>query len=101
MHDKDRFPQLVTFEHFSDNSHNTTNNRLFKIRLLLDELLGNFQQIYITESDVVFDESLITFRGRLIFKHYIPDKSNEHASKLYEPCSPNSYTCNIQVYVEK
>ena len=73
----------------------------FKVRSLMDEVLGKFHQQYESESAADFDESLFPLRGRLNFKQYIPVMSNDYACKLYRLCSPDSYTWNIQVNVFK
>ena len=71
----------------SDKSLNTDNSRLFNVRPSLDELLGKFQQLYTLKSNVVIDESPITFRDRHIFSYYIPVKSHKYGCKLYKLCS--------------
>ena len=98
---RDRFQLLLKFLHFSDNSLNINNDRLFKVRPLLDAFVQKFQELYTPGSAVVIDEFLIPFRGCLNFKQYIPGKSHKYGCKLYKLCSPNSYTWNIQVYVGK
>jgi hypothetical protein len=50
---------------------------------------------------VVIDESMVPFRGRLLFKQYIPGKRHKYGVKLYKLCLPGKYTYALEIYLGK
>ncbi|XP_064090806.1 piggyBac transposable element-derived protein 4-like [Macrobrachium nipponense] len=57
-----------------------------------------YQSIYKSGSDVIIDESMVPFRGRVIFRQYIPGKSHKYGCKLFKLCTPDGYTLNMELY---
>lgn len=47
------------------------------------------------------DESLIPFRGRVIFRQYNKSKQHKYGIKLFKLCSNPGYTVKVQVYAGK
>jgi len=47
------------------------------------------------------DESLIPFRGRIIFKQYIKQKQHKYGIKIFKLCSAPGYTITFQIYCGK
>ncbi|XP_047370497.1 piggyBac transposable element-derived protein 4-like [Vespa velutina] len=45
--------------------------RLFKIQPVIDTLETNYQKYYNPSEDICIDESLVPFRGRIIFRQYL------------------------------
>ena len=75
---RERFESLLKFWHFSNNNDKNSNqDRLFKLKPLLDLLKERFSSVYIPGSIISIDESMIPWRGRLLFKQYIPWKSTQ------------------------
>ena len=64
-----------------------TGDRLAKIQPLLDVLEQNFKELFCPGEDIVIDETLIPWRGRLIFRQYIPNKAHRYGIKLFKLCS--------------
>ena len=95
---RDRFQLLLKRVHLNDNQQVGQQNKLQKIQPLLNKLCENFRSVYTLGSVLVIDESLIPFRGRVIFRQYIPVKSHKYGIKLYKLCTPSSYTWNLFVY---
>ena len=96
---RDRFQVLSRFLHFQDNKDPSAQaDRLDKIKPVIDSLLEMFQKAYTPGSKLVVDEYLIPFRGRLMFRQYIPSKSHKYGIKLYKLCTPDSYTWDFNVY---
>ena len=89
---RDRFSLLLRHFHFNDNTFLDKSNRLYKIEPLVKMLNENFQLTYSPGADLIVDESLIPFRGRVLFRQYIPNKTHKYGVKLYKLCSPNAYT---------
>ena len=98
---RNRFFLLLKMLHFNDNENFEQDQRLYKIQPLLDMLTKSFKSVYSPGEKLVVDESLITFRGRLLFRQYIPGMSHKYGIKLYKICTPNGYTWNLQVYSGK
>lgn len=82
---RDRYFEIQRYLHFCDNE-NSLPNKLFKIETILNKLKENFQnQVYPFEN-LVIDESMVLFKGRLSFKHYIKTKKHRFGIKLYVLC---------------
>ncbi|KAJ8959751.1 hypothetical protein NQ314_006180 [Rhamnusium bicolor] len=47
------------------------------------------------------DEALLLWRGRLVFRQYIPNKSAKYGIKLYQLCTPDGFILEIIIYSEK
>lgn len=41
---------------------------------------------------------MVPFRGRVIFRQYIPEKSNKYGCKLFKLCTPEGYTSNLELH---
>lgn len=98
---RDRFILLLKFIHFSNNETADPDNRLSKIENILSIIINNFQSTLQPGRVVVIDESMVPFRGRVIFRQYLPNKTHKYGIKLYKLCTPGGYTCNIKVYTGK
>jgi hypothetical protein len=96
---RERFELLLKFWHFSNNDNKGSNqDRLFKLRPILDLLKGRFSSVYIPGSVVTIDETMIPWRGRLLFKQYIPGKAHKYGVKIYKIAATNGYTWGFTVY---
>ena len=88
----DRFELLLNFFHFSHNQEeHADRDRLFKLRPLLDLLRGIFKSIYVPRSVISIDETMVTWRGRLLFKQYIPGNAHKYGVKIYKLAATNGY----------
>ena len=83
---RDRFLLLLSLLHFSNNEEQPPGDRLFKIQKILDMFRQNFQRNIIPFEDICIDESLILFKGRLLFKQYMPSKQHRFGIKLFVMC---------------
>ncbi|KAJ8910665.1 hypothetical protein NQ315_011183 [Exocentrus adspersus] len=67
---RNRFDMLLRCLHFSDNSvPKAKNDRLFKIRDIIELCCKQFQETLEPGEELVIDESMVPWRGRLISKH--------------------------------
>ncbi|CAH2006536.1 unnamed protein product [Acanthoscelides obtectus] len=98
---RNRFELLLQLWHFSDNQICPEGDRLYKVQPLIDKLVKKFQTSYTPGSTVCVDESLVPFRGRLVFKQYIPLKTHKYGIKVFKLCSSEGYTYNMKVYCGK
>ena len=50
---------------------------------------------------LVIDESMVPWRGRLVFCQYMPGKRHKYGIKIFKLCTPEGYTSNILIYSGK
>nr|CAH7746879.1 unnamed protein product [Callosobruchus chinensis] len=99
---RDRFLLLLQHIHFNDNENlEASQDRLFRIRPILDLLNSRFQSVLTPGKEVVIDESMIPWRGRLGIRQYIKNKRHKYGVKLYKLCTVEGYTLNIRIYCGK
>lgn len=78
-----RFELILKFVHFTNNQTADTDDRLYKIREVMDMFTKNYQNVYTPGEIICIDESLVAWRGRLIFRQYIPNKSAKYGIKVF------------------
>ena len=98
---RNRFQALLSMIHFSNNEEIQQGDRLAKIQPLVELLQKNFQHFFTPDEDIVIDETLIPWRGRLIFRQYIPNKAHRYGVKLFKLCSVDGYTWAMKIYSGK
>ncbi|XP_069960072.1 piggyBac transposable element-derived protein 4 [Cherax quadricarinatus] len=81
-----RFVLLLRMLHFSDKTRPDRNDRLYKIRNVFMYLKQKFSMYFYPFRKLVIGESLILFKGRQSFKHYIPSKKKRFGIKLFVLC---------------
>ncbi|XP_069181278.1 piggyBac transposable element-derived protein 4-like [Procambarus clarkii] len=83
---RDRFHLLLRCLHFENNANEVRHDRLWKVRKVFSDLRGKFRDYFVPGQNVVIDESLVLFNGRLAFKHYIPSKQHRFGLKFFVLC---------------
>lgn len=97
---RDRFFDISKFLHFTDNEKLDKNDRIRKIRNLVDYLNNTFDHLYTPESAVSLDESLMKFKGRLSYIQFNPSKRARFGIKIYKLCESSSgYCIRFKIYV--
>lgn len=71
---RNRFELLLKMLHFSDKDDENKEDRLHRVRQLVDNLNENFKNNYTPGEDICIDESMVPFRGRIIFRQYNKQK---------------------------
>lgn len=96
---REKFELLLRFIHFSDNACAfPQQDKLHKIRPLINIFNKQYQATYMPGSDLIIDESMVPFRGRVGIRQYLPGKSHKYGIKLYKLCSVDGYTWNFIVH---
>ncbi|KAK6178647.1 hypothetical protein SNE40_011175 [Patella caerulea] len=99
---RDRALQILRYLHFADNERADPNDRLAKVRPVLDKLVANFKENYIPSQETSTDESLLKFKGRLKFRQNNRMKRARFGIKVYKVCQSTGnaagYTCNLKIY---
>lgn len=80
---RNRFQAIWSFFHVNDNALREENcqDRLYKVRPLLDELLERFRDLYTPGKELSLDEGMLKWRGRLRFRVYNPMKPTKYGIK--------------------
>ncbi|XP_026469574.1 piggyBac transposable element-derived protein 4-like [Ctenocephalides felis] len=97
---RDRFRQIWYAWHFSNNENNANErDRLNKIRPIVSYFKTKFEQVYKPERDLSLDESIMPWRGRLLFKVYNASKINKYGILIRMVCEAKTgYICNYEIY---
>lgn len=80
---RDRYFQILRFLHFCDNDNIDKNDRLYKIRCVVDHYKNSFKNSLYPFQNLVIDESLMLFKGRISFRQYIPSKRHRFGIKFF------------------
>lgn len=83
------------------NENDDLSKRMHKISNITEHILENIRKVYYPGRNLSIDEALLLWRGRLIFRQYIPNKAAKYGIKLYELCTPDGYVLNIIIYSGK
>jgi hypothetical protein len=99
-----RFRLLLKFLHFVDietyDKATCGSRRLFKLKPILDHLNDKFISVYASECDVSVNESLMMWKGYLLWKLYVPSKYARFGIKSFELCEAKSgYVWNFVIYI--
>ena len=96
-----RFEGLLSNIHLADNATADRTDRLYKVSEFVGKFNQRCQELYYPEKKVCIDESLIPFRGRIIFRQYIPNKRHRYGIKAFKLCSRGGYTYRMseQMYL--
>ena len=86
---------------FSKNRETDVSNGLWKIQLLIDNMEIDFKKYYDPSEAICTDESLILFRGCIMFRQYLKQKCHKYGIKLFKLCCESGYTYAFRVYVGK
>ncbi|XP_046666743.1 piggyBac transposable element-derived protein 4-like [Homalodisca vitripennis] len=98
---RNRFQLMLRFWHFNDHAAEERDGRIAKILPLISKMNDIFLNKKSAGQDLVIDESMIPFRGRLSFRQYIPNKAHKYGLKIFKLCDQQGYTYCIKVYMGK
>ena len=98
---RNRFEILLRLLHFSNNENAIPGDRLAKIKPLLDLLEAKYKKVFVPGENYVIDETLVPWRGRLVFRQYIPNKAHKYGIKLFKLCTSEGYTWASKIYSGK
>ena len=93
---RDRFLLLLRFWHFEE--PDATESPLQKISLLMDHLNNTMAAIYCPDQDLSLDESMVLWRGRLIFRQYIKNERHKYGVKMYELCESSGIILRSSIF---
>ena len=83
---RDRFRLLLSMLHFADNNNPNELDRLWKVRKVFEMFTKNYKEYFVPFQNIIIDESLVLFKGRLLWKQYIPSKRHRFGIKIFVLC---------------
>ncbi|KFM83242.1 PiggyBac transposable element-derived protein 4, partial [Stegodyphus mimosarum] len=98
---RNRFLLLLRALHFAKIPEQNTEppkDRLYKIRNMINSFNSRVSQIYYPGRELSLDESMILWRGRLVFRQYIPNKRHKYGIKLYMVTTSHGMILKFMVY---
>jgi len=102
---QDTFLHILRFLHFAGNSQRPDKgkeyDRLWKLRTVFDKLNEAYAKFYNPSEYLAVDEVMVKFKGRVIFRQYIPKKRKCFGIKIYKLCDKSGYTYDMRVYLGK
>lgn len=85
--------------HFSDNTAEPNKpDRIFKIKPLINYFNDKRNHIYFPYRELSLDESMVLWRGRVIFRQFVQNKRHKYRIKLYMLTEPNDTILKFAVY---
>jgi len=97
-----RYCHILRFLYFMNNNRNgdgRADDRLWKIRDLFVIIRMNFSKFYNPSKHLAVDEVIVKFKGRVLFKQYIPKKRKRFGIKMFKLCDSTGYTYDMNVYL--
>ena len=84
MMKRNRYLHILRYLHFTDNKNepDRTDERFDRLRDLFEILNGTFSKLYNPSENLAIDKVIVSFKGRVIFKQYIPKNASVSASKF-------------------
>ena len=74
------------------------NVRLSKLRMIMDHLNKVMLEVITPEKNLSIDESMMLWRGHLVFRQYIKNKRRKYGIKFYELCTYDGLVLTAEVY---
>lgn len=97
---RNKFQNILRFLHFS--SFINVNDRAVKIRPVVDHMNIKFREAYRPGKNIVIDESLMLWKGRLGWKQFIKSKRARFGLKSFDVCeSETGYLYGSILYTGK
>lgn len=96
---RDRFLLILRCIYFSDENYlNVGNERLRKIQPVIDYFNNKMLNVFYPQQQLSLDESMLLWRGRLLFRQYIKGKKHKYGIKLYTLSDPHGLILKFMVY---
>lgn len=98
---RNRFLLILRCLHFDRNplpGDEGFGDRLHKIRFMQEYFNTKMFELYYPQKNLSLDESMILWRGRLVFRQYIKGKKHKYGMKLYILAEPNGLVLRVRLY---
>ena len=94
---RNRFQSIMRFFNFGKEPA-FQDDRLRKIRFLLNHLNNTTAEVYTPDKDLSLDESMMLWGGRLVFRQYIKNKRHKYGVKFFELCTNDDFVLKTEIY---
>ena len=100
---RNQYQLMRSFLNFSNNADDDGNDRLFKIRKVLELVEKTYTSCYHPHKELSVDETMVKFKDRLFFKQYLPSKPlSKWGVKVFSLCdSTTGFLLKFRVYTGK
>ena len=103
---RDRFFHILRYLHFTHNENepdmtDENSDRLWKVRNMFEILNEKFSNFYNPSEHLAVEEVTVKYKGRVIFRQYIPKKRKRFGIKIYKLCDETGYTYDMTVFLGK
>ncbi|XP_035206580.1 piggyBac transposable element-derived protein 4-like, partial [Stegodyphus dumicola] len=98
---RNRFLLLLRALHFAkipDQNTELPKDRLHKVRDMVNLFNARVSEIYYPGCEISLDELMVLWRGRLIFRQYIPNKRHKYGIKLHMITTPGGMVLKFMIY---
>ena len=93
---RERFESILPFFNFGEEPM-FDNDRLSKIRMITEHFNKTMLELIAPKKNLSI-ESMMLWRGRLIFRQYIKNKRNKYGIKFYELCTHDGLVLSAEIY---
>ncbi|CAK1595020.1 unnamed protein product [Parnassius mnemosyne] len=97
---RDRFFELRNYLHFVDLNCPDTNDKLWKIRPIINPILKKCHSLP-RSKHMSIDEQMIPFAGRCEYRQYVPSKPNPLGLKNFVLAARDGIVLDFEIYVGK
>ncbi len=95
---RDRFIEIMKFLHCADNNEINQNDKMWKLRPLVDKLKRNFLKYFVPTEHINFDESMVKYFGKHSCKQFIRGKPIRFGYKVWCLNADNGYLIQFEIY---
>ena len=94
---RERFESILRFFNFGEKPM-FENDWLSKLKMIMDHLNKVMLEVITPEKNLSIDESMMLWRGRLVFRQYIKNKRHKYGIKFYELCTYDGLVLTVEAY---
>ena len=103
---RDRYFHILRFLHFTDNKNepdmtDENSDPLWEMRNLFEILNEKFSKFCSPSEHLAVDEVIVLYKGKVIFRQYIPKKNKSFWIKIYKLCDDTGYTYEMTAYLDR
>ncbi|XP_067248688.1 piggyBac transposable element-derived protein 4-like [Chanodichthys erythropterus] len=96
------FSRVIRFDDKATRPARRENDKLAPIRDLWNSWVERLPMMFNPGPNITVDECLVSFRGRCMFKQYMPNKPAKYGIKIWAACdAKTSYAWSMQIYTGK
>lgn len=98
---RNRLQTIMSFVHFADSNNFVPNDKMWKLRPLIDKINKNMTDNFIPVQNINFDESMIAYYGHHGCKQFLRGKPIRFGFKAWCLNTFNGYLINFEIYQGK